>query len=310
MSVFVHMVSYRNFDIIPTIRDCIEKSSDKDNLHFGICLQQDENTPHEIIHPRIKVHSVPASQSRGPGWARSMAQSFYDGQDYQMQIVSGSRFAEGWDEKLIAALDQTGSTKPIITNYPNKYNPSNGEKELPDISFRNQIYQLLLAGPVTWPSPMKGVASILPSKWINNDFLFSHGSHCLDVKADPELYYSELESALTVRSFCAGYDIFNHFVPFVWRDYSPRTWNWNDDPEWWIKDRSSKARFNSLVNGEDLGDFGLPASRSIRDFEMYSGIDFRRRRLQRSTVSGEVAPCKYENEDQWEGLSDHRQLGR
>lgn len=300
MSIFVHLVSYRNFDVIPTIRDCIEKSSDKDNLHFGVCLQQDESTPHEIIHPRIKVHSVPSGESRGPGWARSMAQSFYEGQDYQMQIVSGSRFAEGWDEKLIAALGQTGSPKPIITNYPNKYNPASGEKELPEIAFRNQIYQMLAGLPVTWPSPMKGVTSMLPSRWVSNDFFFSHGSHCLDVKADPELYYSELESALTLRSFCAGYDVFNHFTPLVWKDYSPRPWNWNDDQEWWLKDRASKARFNNLINEEQKGEYGLSGLRSLRDFELYTGIDFKGKRLQKSTVSGDNPPCKYENDDQWE----------
>jgi hypothetical protein len=301
MSVFVHMVSYGSLDVVQTIRDCIEKSSDKNNLHFGVCLQQDEDIPVEIVHPRIKVHRVPKLESRGPGWARSVAQSFYDGQDYQMQINSWSRFAEGWDEKLISALEKTGSSKPLITNYPNKYNKGTDEKEQADISYRCQVYQIFNDIPMTWPAPMKGTTSIVPSKWICENFFFSRGVHCTEVKADPELYYSELESSVTVRSFCAGYDIFNHFVPIVWKNYEQIQRNWNEDPEWWLKDNASKKRMAMVLDGLVDGDFGLPASRSLRDFELYSGVDLRNKRLQKSTVSGENPPCKYENEEQWEG---------
>jgi hypothetical protein len=307
MSVFVHLVGYGNSDVVQTIRDCIENSADKSNLHFGVCLQQDEDIPSEIVHPRIKVHRVPRLESRGPGWARSVAQAFYDGQDYQMQINSWSRFAEGWDEKLISALGQTGSSKPLITNYPNKYNKSTNEKEQPDTAYRSQIYQIFNDTPMAWPAPMKGIATIVPSKWINENFFFSRGSHCADVKADPELYYSELESSVTVRSFCAGYDMFNHFVPIVWKNYEQIQRNWNEDPEWWLKDNASKKRMGMILDGIVGGEFGLSSFRSLRDFELYSGVDLKNKRLQKSTVSGENPPCKYENEEQWEGeyLKDH-----
>lgn len=307
MSVFIHLASYRNNDLVPTIRDCIEKSADKDSLFFGVCLQQDEETPPEIIHPRIKVHRVPWKESPGPGWARSTAQSFYDGQDYQLQVSAGSRFADRWDEKLIAALDQTGSQKPIITNFPNKFNPANGERELPDVAFRSQVYQMLSGVPMAWPFPLKGVTSIAPSRWINENFLFSRGSHCSEVKADPELYFSECEAALNLRSFCAGYDAFSHFIPLVWMEYSGKPRNWNEDSDWWLKDRSSKKRFSRLLDNDVPAEFGLPGIRTPRDFELYSGIDFKGSRLQKSTVSGENPPCKYENEEQWnrDYMRDH-----
>lgn len=299
MSVFVQMTSYRNFDLVPTIRDCIENSADKDNLYFGVCLQQDEEVPPEIDHPRIKVQRVPYKESPGPGWAKSVAQSFYDGQDYVLQVDAGSRFAEKWDEQLIDALKSTKASKPIITNYPNKYNPSNGEKEQPGTSYKNQVHQMIAGVPSTWPFPMKGATSIIPSRWINENFFFAHGRHCTDVKFDPDFYYCEFESALTLRSFCAGYDIFSHYLPMVWRDYSQRPVNWADDPEWWLKDRASQQLLVLLLNNQRPEEFNLSSVRSLRDFELYSGIDFKGSRIQRSTISGDNPPCKYENEEQW-----------
>lgn len=299
MSIFVHLTAYRNPDLVGTIRDCIEKSSDKERLYFGVCLQQDEDVPSELNHPRIKVHRVPYLESRGPGWARSLAQSLYDGQEYQLQVDCGSRFAESWDEKLIQAMSQTGSPNPLITNFPNKINSSNGELELPDIAFRTHVYQITSNVPTSWASPMKGASSIVPSNWVNQNFFFSRGGHCLDVKADPELYFSELDSALTIRSYCAGYDPFSHFVPIVWRNYDGRRMNWMDDSEWWLKDEASKRRFADLLSGDVPSEYGISGPRSARDFEIYSGIDLKERALQKSVISGENPPYNYENEEKW-----------
>lgn len=293
------MVSYKNSDVIPTVRDCIEKSVDRDNLHFGLCLQQDEEVPSELDHPRIKVHRVSCKDSLGHGWARLQAQSLYDGQDYVMQVDSGSRFAAKWDEDLIKALGETGSAKPLITNCPNKYNPANNEMEHPGVAYKNQVHQFISEAPMSWASPMKNITSIIRARLISESFFFTKGEHSRECLYDPDIYYSELNSALTVRSFCLGYDIFSHFRPFVWKDYANKPWNWNDDPDWWLKDHASKKRFVSLLDNNVPAAVGLGNVRTIRDFELYSGIDMKGRRIQRSALTGNDPPGKYDNEEQW-----------
>lgn len=297
MSIFVQMVSYKNFDVLPTIKDCISKCSDKNGLHFGICLQQNEPVPPELNHSRIKVSSVPFAESPGPGWARSQAQNFYEGQDYVLQIDAGSRFLQNWDLELIGALSGINATKPIITNFPNRFNPSGGELEQPSLSYKIHVYSFNQSA-LAWPSPMKGVASIAKSACINESFFFVRGEHSKECRYDPSIYSSESESALSLRSFTLGYDFFSHFKPVVWRDYSPRPANWQDDPNWVLKDMQSKKRFADLVDGK-LQEFGLGGVRTVRDFELFSGIDFKNKRLQRSTTMGAEPPCKYENDTQW-----------
>lgn len=299
MSIFVQMTAYRGFDVVPTVRDCIEKARDRDGLHFGICLQQDEDTPEELSHERVRVERTPLKESLGHGWARSRAQSLYAGQDYVLQIEAGCRLAEGWDEALVEALKMAGSDKPIVTNPANRLNPEKGELEHPTVSYKAQAYQYLLDVPSFWPVPLKNIVAMQRARNVSDHFFFARGSHCTEVPYDPAMYYSEVEAAVSLRSFTAGYDLFHHFRPVVFRNYTPRPMNWNDDPQWWEKDRASKERFAALVSGS-LADFGLGTVRSARDWELYSGIDYVGRRLQKDTVTGNEPPCRFENDAKWE----------
>jgi hypothetical protein len=294
MKIFVQMIAYKN-DVVATMRDCILNSSNKENLYFGICLQQDEETPPELNHPRIKVSRVPISQSKGPGWALHQAQSFYDGQDYTMLVDSKSRFSKDWDKELINALESLGSPKPIITNYPSRFEEAKTDRDL--IAYRPVMYQLI-DNPLVWPVHMKGATEPSKNNWISSLFFFTKGSHCTDCPHDPEIYYHEIEPSLTIRSFTLGYDIFSYHKPIVWRDYAARKMNWDDDQDWWLKNKQSKVTFNNLIQG-NLTQYGLGSERSLRDFELYSGIDFVNKTIHKSSSTGVAPPYQFENEDQW-----------
>lgn len=296
MSIFVELTSYKNFDVSNTIRDCIVNCKDRENLYFGLCLQQDEPLQEELQHERIKSIIVPFKESPGPGWARSQAQSLYDGQDYVLRIDSGCRFAQNWDEELISALNSVGSEKAIISNYANRL--GNNQKEVLDVAFKPLVYQFLNNVPHTWPGAMKGITSPVKGRWISDHFFFAKGQHCLECKFDPELYYAELEASTTLASFALGYDIFHYHKPVVWREYN-RLWNWQDDPNWWLKDFESKRRFSKFLSEIENKEYPL-AVRNLKDYELFAGIDFLNKRLQKSTVMGQDPPCNYQNEEQWD----------
>lgn len=297
MSIFVQMTCYRGFDLIATVRDCIQKAKDRENLFFGICLQQDEEVPQELVHERIKVEVLPIKESKGHGLARRKAQALYGGQDYTLQIDSGARFVENWDEGLKEALKLTGSPKALVTNPANKFTPETDILEFPEVSYKSQAFQFLTETPSYWPAPLKNIVAMQKARNISDHFFFTEGKHCVECPYDPELYFSEIESAITLRSFTLGYDLFHHFKPFVFRNYNPRMMHWNDDPDWWEKDRDSKRRFLDLVEGRCEG---LGTERTARDFELYSGVDFKGRRLQKDTVAGIEPPCKFQDDVKWE----------
>jgi hypothetical protein len=295
MSIFVQLVSYKNFDVVSTVRDCIEKAYGKAGLRFGLVLQQDEDVPAELNIPNVSVQKFSVADSKGHGWARSVAQGMYSSEDYTLQVDSGTRFAQGWDTSLIEALRNTGKEKPVIGNCPNKFNPENGEMEVPGSAYKLQPHMFLENVPSCWASPMKGVTQIEPSKILSESFFFTLGSHCRECPYDPSLYWSELDSALTIKSFTSGYDLFNHFVPLAWMNYSPRPRHWDDHQDWWIASRLSADRFAAMLAGDGLG-----TVRTLQEYQRYSGIDFLNRKIHKDVYSGKNPPINYVNESSWE----------
>lgn len=294
MRIFIQIISY-NGDVVSAMKDCVSNALNKDNLFFGVCLQQDQDVPPELKHERIKVLRVAPSESPGPGWALRQAQSFYNGQEYTMLIDSRTRFSKDWDKELIDSLNSLGS-KAIITNQPGNFNATNGDKEMA-AAYRPAPYQVT-DNVMIWPTHMKGAKEFVQSNWVSSHFFFTRGEHCLECPYDPNLYYSEIEPSITVRSYTLGYDIYSHYKPLVWKDYSSCKMNWQDDQNWWLKDHGSKKRFRDLLENK-LEDFSLGAKRTLKDFERYSGIDLLNKRMNKAAL-GYPPPYKFENEKKWE----------
>lgn len=273
----------------------MEKAADGSSLRFGVVLQQDEDVPQELNLPNVSVQRFSVAESRGHGWARSIAQSMYSGEDYTLQIDSGTRLAQGWDSILIEALRSTGSAKPIVGNCPNKFNPDNGEMEVPGSSYRLTPHMFFENVPSCWAAPMKGTTQIVPARLLGENFFFTLGSHCRECPYDPLFYWSELDSALTIKSFTSGYDLFNHFVPVAWMNYGGRPRHWDDHQDWWPLARFSASRFASLLAGDGLGQ-----ARTLDDYRKYSGFDFVGRRVHREVYAGRNPPMGYVDEASWE----------
>lgn len=304
MSIFVQLDSYKNFDLVPTITDCLNKADDKNGLRFGVVLQQDEEIPSELNMPNLSAHRVSLADSKGHSWAMSVAQSFYKSEDFILKVDSGSRFAESWDTKLIQALNSINKEKAILTNCPNKIN--NQELEIKDVSYRLQPHMFIKKTPFCWASPMKGIKEIVPARIICNYFMFTVGSHSKDCKYNPNLYWEEIDSEITIRSFTSGYDIYNHYVPIVWRNYA-RPHHWDDHNDWWLSTEKSEKTFIDLISGKQT-EFSLGKERSLEDYQKYSGLDYQKRRIHRDVLgTNKNPPVEYSDDQSWENsmTKDH-----
>ena len=82
--IFVSIASYRDPQLIPTIKDLLSKSKYPDNLTFGICWQydDDENLDEFKNDSRFKIIPINYKDSRGACWARSKVQELYSGEKY------------------------------------------------------------------------------------------------------------------------------------------------------------------------------------------------------------------------------------
>lgn len=300
MSIFVQIASYRGFDLVETVRDCVDKAKNKESLFFGIALHQDENVPVELMGPNLRTFRFHASEKISHGAARRRCQQMYAGEDYVLQVDSGMRFADNWDEELVSSLNRLGD-KAIITNYPSKLG-ANGDKES-TVSYKPQVYQFISEAPAVWPAPIKNVPDILKGRYIMDAFFFARGSHSRDCLYNQDIYYTELDAFITLLSYTKGYDIFHHNKPIVWKNYEKRPASWESDPEWWLKQQASRGILSDMAKKK----IGLGDVRTLRDFEIFSGLDFENRRIQKDAASASDPPCKYENDAQWNSsyMRDH-----
>lgn len=327
--IFVQIAAYRDPELVPTIRDCLANAKYKSDLRFGICWQRHEDE-HDLKDfqedARFRIDTVPWFESQGLCWARSRIQKLYNGEEYTLQIDSHHRFAPNWDEHLLKCMELTDSPKPIITTYAGMYEPGSNRK------LGNEPYKMVAdrftpSGTILFRPHViqhwEQLSKPVRARFVSGHFFFTLGKHCEEYKYDPNLYFAGDEISLSVRSFTFGYDLFHPHRTYIWHEYTRqgRAKHWDDHSvknkdlvgaAWHERDQISKKRLRKMLkeeeNDADIGEYGLGSVRTHRDYEMYAGIDFARRRLHRETVQGMEPPCSYIDDLQWEKafLSDYR----
>jgi hypothetical protein len=114
-----------------TIHSAINNADDPSRLYFGIAMVGNLDF-FEYISERlakysknIKIKYFNIVDNFGVGKGRILANSFYNDQDYVLQIDAHTRLAPGWDTNMINsfkdALKFTNNNKTILTGLPGPY---------------------------------------------------------------------------------------------------------------------------------------------------------------------------------------------
>ena len=95
--IFIQIASYRDPQLLPTLRDCIEKAKHPENLVFGIAWQHNpeddwDNLDEFKDDPRFKIIDINYLDAQGACWARNKIQQLYDGEEYTLQYLNDSQF--------------------------------------------------------------------------------------------------------------------------------------------------------------------------------------------------------------------------
>lgn len=324
-SIFVQIASYRDSELLPTLRDLFAKSSGKHEINIGLVWQKDdsESIAEFAEDKRLRILTYNWKESKGLGWARNKAQTLYNNEDYTLQLDSHHRFAQNWDVELVDMLEQlrVRSEKPILTAPPAGYDPSNDQVLVPHICC-TLPFDFKKGGTIqfvpTVVSPKGENAPKEPfrARFISGGFYFTIGIHCKEFIYDPNTYFAGDEIALSVRSYTLGYDLYHPNKNVIWHYYGrnnqPKHWADHNnnakstgtiDSSWTELDSQSKQRIRKLLgenNDVDLGVYGLGQKRTLEDYGKYAGIDFVNKRIQNSAIKGKEPPVKFENDNDYE----------
>jgi len=310
-TIFIQIASYRDPQLLPTIKDCIEKAKHPENLRFGIAWQHSsedtwDNLDEYKNDSRFKIVDINYKDSKGACWARNQLQQKYNNEKYTLQLDSHHRFIQDWDSELILMvkhLQDKGHKKPLLTSYISSFNPDNDPSERMQEPWWMTFDRFIPEGAVFFlPATIPGWQDItepIPSRFYSAHFAFTLGKFCKEVPHDPEYYFHGEEISIAARAYTWGYDLFHPHKVVAWHEYTRkgRTKQWDDDPEWGQLNAISHKRNRVLfeMDGEcrcqiNFGIYGFGKERNLEDYEKYAGIRFKDRSVQQYTLDNNIAP--------------------
>jgi glycosyltransferase involved in cell wall biosynthesis len=326
-NIFIQIASYRDPQLVPTLKDCIEKSKHPKNLVFSITNQYhpDDEFNKELEEfrkdKRFKIIDVLFSETKGACWARNLLQQQYDNEKYTLQLDSHMRFKENWDEELILMLEELknkGYKKPLLTGYVPSFDPNNDPDGRVNEPWEMVFDRYIPEGTIfTLPQVIpnwKNLTEPVLTRFYSAHFCFTDGIFVKEVPHDPNLYFHSEEMSIAVRSWTNGYDLFHTHKVIIWHEYSRsyRTKTWDDDKLWYLKNNSSHLRNRKLFsmdgetyNPEEFGIYGFGNVRTLHEYELFAGFYFKKRGVQQYTVDKKHPPNPYQNDEEWSKNMTH-----
>lgn len=305
MSIFISIASYQDPLLVSTIFGAYNNAKNKDELIFSICDQSDDpiNIDDLDFADQVRYEHVNPVFSKGPCWARHRAQTFYQEEDYFLQIDSHTQFLPNWDELFKEALlkiEAAGLTdgyfaKPIITSYPRSFKVLDFERGLFELNTGDKHTQVITYRKDSLFSRGSFSRQIgIPTKHteITHAYLmaagciFTRGKFVKDIPYDPNYYFYGEELSMALRAFTHGFSFFH--IPNVplfhlYTDVSniPRKLHWDPEDDanraikWHELEQKSLDRLDDLFAGKIEGSMGLGSQRSLKDYAVISGVDLK-----------------------------------
>jgi len=304
-NIFVQIASYRDPEVVPTVRDLLSNADKPENLRICIANQFNENDGFSLDEfredPRFNIIDIPYYTTKGVCWARNLLNQNYSGEKYTLQIDSHHRFIKGWDTELINMLEGLISEhvkKPLLTAYVPSYNPGNDPKDRVQVPWQLNFDKFIPEGAVfTLPSEMEKRDIPRRTQFFSGHFAFTLGRFCRDVPYDPNLYFHGEEITMAARAFTNGYDMFSPHKVILWHEYTRegRVKQWDDDKEWHVKNNLSHDRVRKIlgIDGKScspcmkksMGVYYLGKERSNNDYEQFAGLHFATRGVTTDTLN-------------------------
>ena len=325
-TILLHLPSYRDPELTPTIESALKNAKFPNRIHFGICRQYHPEDTFDNIDEyrndtRFHILDVLYTESKGLPWARAQInETLLSNQDYILQLDSHHRFVKDWDVTLIKmhnGLEKKGY-KPILAGYLPLYDPFNDPKGRANVPWQQQFACFYPHGTIfIRPALLEGWENMTepaPSRFLSGHFCFARSEWAREIKHDPDIYFSGEELNLTVRSYTHGYDMFHPHELVIWhstmREERAGMLKWDDDSKhgvnWNNKQDNARKKIRCLLHTEhdpniDLTGYDLGTVRTLRDYEKYAGVNFSKKSVQKYTLNNQLPPNPYiENNEIWE----------
>lgn len=303
--IFVAIASYKDPLLERTVAHAIRQATHKDRLRFGIVDQSDTSARWDTIpaflQRMIRYLWIDPAQSRGACYARAMTYTLYAGEPVVVQLDAHMAFPPGWDEWVVETLMDRMAVTPqcVVSSYPPSMQWVGDEPVIEshapgtviqhrvhaEAAFHDGqgIYLNFEGVPTARQTPILG-------HHLSAGVILAPGTFIERFPYDPQLYYLGEEQLLALRLYTHGWSIWHPLDNPIGHRYneqqeaSIRPVHWADDPnrqrpishDWWQFRAYQRQRLICEVDGFG-GVYGLGTARSLADYAEWTGIDYRRR---------------------------------
>lgn len=308
--IFIQIASYRDNQLLPTIKDALDKAKYPENLVFCIAWQHCSDDPWDTLDlykddQRFKIIDIDSKDSKGVCWARNLIQQRYEDEEFTLQLDSHHRFVKDWDDSLITMYRNAqikGHKKPLFTAYLPSFDPEDDPGKRVMVPWKLDFDRFIPEGVIFFlPSNIENHEALtepIPCRFYSAHFCFTGGKFCLEVPHDPLYYFHGEEISIAVRAFTHGYDLMTPHKLIAWHEYTRkyRKKHWDDHSEWDRINTSSQLRLRKLFgidgikNDVDFGIYGFGKIRTLEEYENYAGIKFSSRGVQQYTLDNKLPP--------------------
>lgn len=298
MSIFISIPSYRDPELLRTVKSAIENADRPEDLYFGIFIQDVEReVPDFSFVKNLAIKVVHPKSARGAGYARSEVMKLYSGQDYYLQIDSHTIFVKSWDTKYIKnharAQEISGNNKIIISSFPQSYyaesrNTISIKKfdKQDSITYPTKQIPILRDGKdwtasrIEFDNSKNSDPEISPVVLAGS--IFANGDIVNEVPYDPEICFFGEEICFSVRAWTRGWDIYSPKETIIYHFYSREGYKkiWKDrnlrEISWKELEEISKNKQKRVLCGIEQGIYGVVNNpRNIDQYQDLTGLNFK-----------------------------------
>ncbi|MCR4720261.1 MAG: hypothetical protein K5655_00870 [Lachnospiraceae bacterium] len=316
-TIHVQIPSFRDPELINTIKSLRSMAADPDRIHIAVCCQGEDESVLEWLSTVPDLKFVFFTRENAPGTCRARYECnrLLSDEDYVLHIDSHMRFAAHWDVMLIDQLRRCGDEKAILTGYCQSYNELFDEPVDSNVFTDRSICMAIIEtmggyyGNAATPflqavhnrdtdgEPVRGAM-------VSAHFLFGPADIDREIPYDPYMFFVGDELPMALRYYTHGYNVYHPGICCVWHLYERNkvlpahglTYEWSDNAEGgmtlrlWIEKKRIMKLYGMETNDQNLEGFCLGKERSLQDFENFAGVSFKNREISERAYKGDYDP--------------------
>lgn len=280
MSIFINIASWEDPTLIKTIKSAIQNADQPDDLIFSFALAY-KNIPDFSFLNKDKYHLVMFDPENRPGvWkARQLANEFYNGENYYLQIDSHTIFNQGWDTYYKNQIEEIKINEKInkvaISGLHFGEAPINWKWSVRKVGRMNKDSK-----PVNFAFIIEDDANVslwkdieqnyVPIKSVQGGFIFSDGLFAEEIKIN-RLNFHDEEPMLTFTAFMKGWSIFCVRKCFMFHD-TVKYFDHLVANNLFISDNNTRYSSTKYIDHDDRL-FSMNNAVIYNDYSVYKVID-------------------------------------